>query len=118
MMDLSQFHFLRPGWLLLLIPAAWLCWSMLRRQDPKQTWRGVIAEQSKTLVRSPRGIGKGEPKQIEILAFLKKMRPVEPYRANDTPPFIFRPTAGYEIETGSLKVLQSPDLAVPSAKAG
>ncbi len=80
--------------------------------------RGVIAEQSKTLVRSPRGIGKGEPKQIEILAFLKKMRPVEPYRDADKPPFIFRPTAGYEIETGSLKVLQSPDLAVPSAKAG
>ena len=79
--------------------------------------RGVIADQSKTLVRSPRSVGKCEPKQVEILAFLKKMIPFEPYRANDKPPFIFRPTAGNENVTASLKVLQSPDLAVPSVKA-
>jgi hypothetical protein len=67
--------------------------------------RGVIARHSKTLVRSPRGIGKGKPKQVEILAFLKKTVPVTPYRANDKPPFIFRPTSGYEFGTASLKVL-------------
>ena len=27
----SEFHFLRPGWLALLMPLAWLCWRLYRR---------------------------------------------------------------------------------------
>jgi Ca-activated chloride channel family protein len=37
------FHFLRPAWLLLLVPAAFVIWSTARRQDPMRGWETVIA---------------------------------------------------------------------------
>ena len=40
---LAQFHFLRPGWLLLLIPAAFLMWSVYRRSDSLRAWKKVIS---------------------------------------------------------------------------
>jgi Ca-activated chloride channel family protein len=43
MMAWELFHFLRPGWLLLLLPAALVSWSILRRQDPMRSWEAVIA---------------------------------------------------------------------------
>jgi Ca-activated chloride channel family protein len=42
-MDLSLFHFLRPAWLLLLIPAFILSWVILKRQDPLRPWRKIMA---------------------------------------------------------------------------
>lgn len=41
--DLTAFHFLRPAWLLLLIPALALPFVWLRRNDIRARWRGVIA---------------------------------------------------------------------------
>jgi len=41
---LSQFHFLRPWWLLALAPALWLVWMIHRHQDAARPWRGVIAD--------------------------------------------------------------------------
>lgn len=43
MTELSQFHFLRPWWLLLMFPAAALVWSILCRQDPLRRWKQLIA---------------------------------------------------------------------------
>ena len=43
MMAWELFHFLRPAWLLLLLPAALITWSILRRQDPMRSWKLVIA---------------------------------------------------------------------------
>ncbi len=40
---LSQFHFIRSLWLLLLIPAVLLQWLLLRRQDVSRTWKKTIA---------------------------------------------------------------------------
>jgi Ca-activated chloride channel family protein len=37
------FHFLRPAWLLLLLPAGLVTWSILQRQDPMRSWQTVIA---------------------------------------------------------------------------
>ncbi len=37
------FHFIRPGWLLALIPVALLWWLLRRRTDAMQPWRGIIA---------------------------------------------------------------------------
>jgi len=41
--SLQQFHFLRPLWLLLLVPAAYLMWSVYQRSDSLRAWRQVIA---------------------------------------------------------------------------
>lgn len=41
--DLSAFHFLRPLWLLLIVPAIGLPWSWGRRHDLKHQLRGLIA---------------------------------------------------------------------------
>jgi len=41
--ELEAFHFLRPGWLLLLVPAALIVLSVFRRQDPLQSWQAVIS---------------------------------------------------------------------------
>lgn len=43
MAELAQFHFLRPAWLLLLIPAALVVWLMLRERSLAHVWRGVVA---------------------------------------------------------------------------
>ncbi len=39
----DQFHFLRPAWLLLLIPASFLMWSVYQRSDSLRAWKKVIA---------------------------------------------------------------------------
>jgi len=40
--SLQQFHFLRPAWLLLLLPAAYLTWSVYQRSDSLRAWKRVI----------------------------------------------------------------------------
>jgi Ca-activated chloride channel family protein len=40
---IGDFHFLRPEWLLVLLPAAALLWIVSRGEDAGARWRGVIA---------------------------------------------------------------------------
>lgn len=40
---LNQFHFLRPYWLLLLLPAAVLMWRVYRRSDAVRGWKQLIS---------------------------------------------------------------------------
>src|SRR5262245_33067985 len=40
---IGDFHFIRPWWLLALVPLALLVWAIRRRQDAAQPWRGIIA---------------------------------------------------------------------------
>jgi Ca-activated chloride channel family protein len=40
---LASFHFIRPEWLLLLLPAVLVTWAILQRQDPLRPWKKVIA---------------------------------------------------------------------------
>lgn len=42
---LTEFHFLRPAWLLLLLPAVLIARQALRGADPARAWHGVIAPQ-------------------------------------------------------------------------
>jgi len=52
---LELFHFLRPAWLLLLLPAGLVIWSVWRRQDPMRAWKRVIApELLEHLAMSPK----------------------------------------------------------------
>jgi Ca-activated chloride channel family protein len=39
---LQQFHFLRPAWLLLLLPAGILIWLVYQRSDSLRSWRKII----------------------------------------------------------------------------
>jgi len=39
----ADFHFLRPWWLCLLLPAALLLWQIMRRESGAQAWARVIA---------------------------------------------------------------------------
>jgi Ca-activated chloride channel family protein len=40
---MSEFHFLRPWWLLAAIPAAWAAWRLLRTEDAGRAWRNFVA---------------------------------------------------------------------------
>jgi Ca-activated chloride channel family protein len=40
---IQDFHFLRPWWLAMLLPAIALWWTLRRGQDDLRGWRGVIA---------------------------------------------------------------------------
>jgi Ca-activated chloride channel family protein len=39
----AEFHFLRPLWLWLFVPAALVVWLFHRRDDPERPWRGIVA---------------------------------------------------------------------------
>ena len=41
--SLDQFHFMRPAWLLLLVPAGFLVWSVYKRSDSLRAWKRVIS---------------------------------------------------------------------------
>jgi Ca-activated chloride channel family protein len=40
---MSDFHFLRPLWLIALVPVAFVGWLLWRGSDESRSWRGVIA---------------------------------------------------------------------------
>jgi Ca-activated chloride channel homolog len=40
---LAEFHFLRPHWLWLVVPAALVVWLFHWRDDPERPWRGLVA---------------------------------------------------------------------------
>jgi Ca-activated chloride channel family protein len=42
-LDVQQLHFLRPWWLLALLPALLLVWAIRQRQDAARPWRGLVA---------------------------------------------------------------------------
>ncbi len=42
---IEQFHFLRPGWLLAVIPLAWLVWHGLHRNHRSRSWQSVVDSQ-------------------------------------------------------------------------
>jgi Ca-activated chloride channel family protein len=60
---LEQFHFLRPAWLLLLIPASFLMWSVYQRSDSLRAWKKVIGPNllGHLLLRESRQKGRWRP---------------------------------------------------------
>lgn len=40
---MNDFHFLRPWWLLAIVPIAIVGWVLLRKSDARRPWQGIIA---------------------------------------------------------------------------
>ena len=40
---IADFHFVRPWWLLALVPLGMLVWEIHRRQDASQAWKNIVA---------------------------------------------------------------------------
>ena len=41
---IGDFHFLRPWWLLALIPSLLLAWAIYRRSEASTPWKGIVAD--------------------------------------------------------------------------
>lgn len=72
---IEQFHFLRPGWLLLLIPLAAVLWLLLVRRYDSGSWRAVIDERLRPFVLSSSGQNQREwtrwiPAAVSLLAII------------------------------------------------
>jgi Ca-activated chloride channel family protein len=72
---IEQFHFLRPGWLLLLIPLAVVLWLLLVRRYDSGSWRAVIDERLRPFVLSDSGQNQREwtrwiPAAVALLAII------------------------------------------------
>jgi Ca-activated chloride channel family protein len=69
---IQQFHFLRPAWLLLLIPAAYLTWNVYRRGDSLRAWKRVInpALLPHLLLKEPQKSGRLKPAYMMAIAWL------------------------------------------------
>ena len=72
---IEQFHFLRPGWLLLLIPLAAVLWLLLLRRYDSGSWRAVIDERLRPFVLSDSGQKQREwtrwiPAAVALLAII------------------------------------------------
>ncbi|MGD9022110.1 MAG: VWA domain-containing protein [Lysobacterales bacterium] len=66
--SLGQFHFLRPAWLLLLLPAALLTWSAYRRSDSLRAWRKVIDPNLLNHLLLHEGDGNGRWRPVYMLS--------------------------------------------------
>lgn len=42
---MSQFHFLRPLWLLAIAPAAIIVWRLWRTTDDRRVWQGIVSDE-------------------------------------------------------------------------
>ncbi|GAB3032186.1 VWA domain-containing protein [Bowmanella dokdonensis] len=60
-MDFSQFHFLRPGWLLILIPLLLLLWSIRYLNRHQSGWQGVLAGHLYKQLVTADGAARGRP---------------------------------------------------------
>lgn len=72
---IEQFHFLRPGWLLLLIPLVAVLWMLLVRRYDSGSWRAVIDERLRPFVLSSSGENQREwtrwiPAAVALLAII------------------------------------------------
>ncbi|WP_442107511.1 VWA domain-containing protein [Pseudomonas sp. NUPR-001] len=88
--DLSAFHFLRPLWLLLLVPALVLPWAWMRRHDLRRQLHGLIAPHLvEALLITPEQQPRVQP--VHLLALLLGLGAVAaagPTWTQDTPDFL------------------------------
>ncbi|MEQ8485224.1 MAG: VWA domain-containing protein [Pseudomonadales bacterium] len=69
MPELADLHFLRPAWLLLLIPAMWLLWRWARLHGSGSHWQQAIAPELLTVLLEP-GSQRGSRTRAALMALL------------------------------------------------
>jgi Ca-activated chloride channel family protein len=86
---LGAFHFLRPEWLLLLLPAALVVWLVERDEDPLRPFKGLIAPHLLPhLVIGGRGRWRVRPIHLTALGlFLASIALAGPTWQREAPPF-------------------------------
>ncbi len=69
---LENFHFLRPWWLLALLPAALMLYRMVQARDAASRWRGIIAPHllPALIIQPPSGPMRGKPVLLIAFAWL------------------------------------------------
>lgn len=67
MTALGQFHFLRPEWLWLLIPATLLAWGLLRRDTHQAAWRQAMAPHLLSALQVEPGHGANRARTVVML---------------------------------------------------
>lgn len=87
---IGDFHFLRPEWLLALLPAALLLWIVSRRDDVRARWRGTIAPHLLDhLVVERRGRRRFRPVHLTVaLIALGAVALAGPTWERERPPFV------------------------------
>jgi Ca-activated chloride channel homolog len=87
--DLTAFHFLRPPWLLLLIPALLLPLAWIRRNDVRARWRDIIAPHllDHLIVGDDRRRGMQPVHTLALLIALASIAVAGPAWQQERPPF-------------------------------
>jgi Ca-activated chloride channel family protein len=87
---MAEFHFLRPEWLLGIVPAAVLVWLGARRQNLRRQWRGVIATHLiDHLIVSPPSMARLRPVHLTSAALaLGSIAAAGPTWQREQPPFV------------------------------
>jgi Ca-activated chloride channel family protein len=64
----GAFHFIRPAWLLLLLPVVLLLWAMMRRQDPVRGLKAVVSPELLEHLVLPASGQRGRLRPVFLLA--------------------------------------------------
>lgn len=68
---MTDFHFLRPWWLLALVPALMVAWAVFRSADVSGAWRGIVSERLLPyLVRGGGEAGNAWPTRVLLASWL------------------------------------------------
>jgi len=88
-MDLSDFHFLRPWWLLLAVAGAALPWLWNRQHDPRRGWGNLIAPalQPYLLIGAGQQLRWRPVHEIAALLILAAVAVAGPTWQREPPPF-------------------------------
>jgi len=85
-----NFHFLRPEWLIALVPAVLIAWILIRRRDPARQFKGVIAPHLlEHLLIKPQGRWRiGPTHLLPVVAILTSLALAGPTWRREPPPFV------------------------------
>lgn len=87
---MEDFHFIRPEWLLGIVPALVLLWLGARHRDLRRQWRGLIADHLiDHLIVSPPSMARLRPVHLTVAALaIGSIAAAGPSWQREQPPFV------------------------------